>query len=98
MVPILPILLAIALPAYAIHRQGTASPLRQPFLFSIGSFVCCAWAIIAQLFCVKRRLLSGDIGGIEDTIGAVLVICIALLISTTIANLLLLGIVSEKNA
>lgn len=97
MIPVIPIVLSLALPAYAIHRQGKGKLPKHPFLFSIASFLFCGWGIIEELFCVRRRLFAGDIGGIEDTIGAVLVICIVLLVTTTIANLLLLGLTSEKN-
>ena len=97
MIPVVSIFLALALPAYAIHRQGKGNCPKRPFLFSIASFSCCGWAIIAELFCVRRRLFAGDIGGIEDTIGAVLVVCIALLLATAIANLLLLGLAYEKD-
>ena len=52
--------------------------------------------MIAELLMVRRRLFAGDIGGIEDTIGAVIVVCVGLLVCTTILNLLLLGITCEK--
>lgn len=96
MVPIVSIVLALALPVYAMHRLEVNKPPKHPYLFSITSFVCCGWAIIAELFCVRQRLFSGDIGGIEDTIGAVLVICIGLLIATALLNLLLLGLLDER--
>ena len=95
MVPIVSIILALSLPVYAMHRQEK-KPLKRPYLFSVGSFVCCGWGIIEELFCVRQRLFAGDIGGIEDTIGAVLVICIGLLTATALVNLLLLGLLSEK--
>lgn len=96
MVPIISILLALALPVYTMHRLEK-KPLKRPYLFSVASFVCCGWAIIAELFCIRHRLFAGDIGGIEDTIGAVLVICIGLLTATALLNLLLLGLYSEKS-
>ena len=52
--------------------------------------------MIAELLMVRRRLFAGDIGGIEDTIGAVIVVCVSLLVCTAILNLLLLGITCEK--
>ena len=52
--------------------------------------------MITELLTVRSRLFAGDIGGIEDTIGAVIVICVGLLVCTTILNLLLLGITCEK--
>ena len=96
MVPIGSIILALAFPVYAMHRQETDKPPKYPYLFSIASFVCCGWAIIAELLCVRQRLFAGDIGGIEDTIGAVLVICIGLLIATALLNLLLLGLLDKR--
>ena len=95
MVPIVSIVLAIGLPVFALWKHGKGS-IRRPYLYSIGSFTCCAGAMIAELLTVRSRLFAGDIGGIEDTIGAVIVICVGLLVCTTILNLLLLGITCEK--
>lgn len=95
MVPIVSILLALGLPVFALWKNGKGS-LRRPYLCSIGSFSFCVIAAIMELFTIKRRLLAGDIGGIEDTIGAVLILCIGLLIVTVILNLLLLWISFER--
>ena len=95
MVPIVSIVLAIGLPVFALWKHGKGS-IRRPYLFSVGSFTCCAGAMITELLTVRSRLFAGDIGGIEDTIGAVIVICVGLLVCTAILNLLLLGITCEK--
>ena len=95
MVPIVSILFALGLPVFALWKNGRGS-LRRPYLFSIGSFMFCAIAAIMELLTIKKRMTAGDIGGIEDTIDAVIVICIGLLIFTIILNFLLLGTSYEK--
>ena len=97
MIPIVSIIFAIGIPAFAIWKNGK-TPLKRPYLFSIGSFTFCATAAIMELFTIKERVTAGDIGGIEDTIGAVIAICIGLLVFTAILNLLLLGISYEKDS
>lgn len=42
-------------------------------------------------------MLAGDIGGIEDTIDAVIIISIVIVVITVIVNLIDLGISFEKN-
>lgn len=97
MIPIISIIFAVGLPAVALWQNGKKY-LQRPYLFSVGSFAFCAIAAIAELFTIKRRVFAGDIGGIEDTIGAVIAICIGLVVITLILNLLLLGISYEKNS
>ncbi len=89
MIPIISIFFALALPVFALRKLDRTPP-RRPWLYSVGSFCCCTAAAIAELLTVKRRLLAGDIGGIEDTIGAVLALCISLLIAVLVLNLMLL--------
>ena len=89
------IVLAVSLPIIAFIKNGKNS-LQRPWLFSVGSFAFCVIAAISELFAIKNRLLAGDIGGIGDTIDAVIVICIGLTVVTAILNLLLLGITYEK--
>lgn len=95
MVPMISIVLAVALPTIALIKNGKKS-LQRPYLFSVMSFSFCAIAAIAELFTIKNRLLAGDIGGIGDTINAVIIICIGLAAITVILNLLLLVISYEK--
>lgn len=97
MLPVISTLFAFALPLFAIIRNQRSSPLKRPYVFSVASFVFCAAGIIAEIFTIKRRLLAGDIGGIEDTIGAVLIICVILLVVTTLLNLFLLTFSYEKD-
>ncbi len=89
MIPVFSILLALGLPIIGMRKSIKAQRLRRTYLFSAGSFVFCAIAIIMELYTIKRRLLSGDIGGIEDTIDASLSLCVTLLVLTTGLNLML---------
>ncbi len=92
MIPVFSILLAFGLPILAMRECIKMHRLRRTYLFSIGSFVFCAVSIIMELYTIKRRLLSGDIGGIEDTIDAVLSMCVALLVITAVLNLMLIPV------
>jgi len=98
MVPIISILLALGLPIYALRRSGRANPLRHPYLFSAGSFFFCGIAMIEELVTVRRRVFTGDVGGLEDTIDAVVLLCCILLGLTLLVNLLLLGLTYEERA
>lgn len=96
MIPIISIFLALGLSAYALWRSGRANPLRHPYLFSAGSFFFCGIAMIEELITVRRRLSAGDVGGIEDTIDAVVLLCCLLLGLSLLVNLLLLGLTYEE--
>jgi len=96
MIPIVSIFLALGLPAYALRRSGKSNPLRHPYLFSAGSFFFCGIAMIEELLAVRRRVLAGDVGGVEDTIDAVVLLCCVLLGLTLLVNLLLLGLTYEE--
>lgn len=96
MIPVVSILLALGLPVFALYRQGKGKTVRRPYLYSCASFVACACGILTEILTIKRRLFAGDIGGIEDTIAAVIVICIMLIVVTSVVNLILMGISYEK--
>ena len=96
MLPVVSILLSLGFPVFALCRQGKGMPVRRPYLYSCVSFVSCSCGILAEILTIKRRLFAGDIGGIEDTISAVVVICVMFIFLTTVANLILLGISYEK--
>lgn len=97
MIPVFSILFSFALPIFAMAKYRRDRPLKRPYFFSVASFVFCSVGIIAEIFTIKRRLLTGDIGGIEDTIGAVLVVCVVFLVVTTLLNLFLLAFSYEKD-
>lgn len=85
MVPVFSIIVTLMLPAVVIWKSGK-KPLRKPYLFSVGSFAFCGIALLQEILTIKRRLWAGDLSGLEDTIGAVLVICVVLLIGTALLN------------
>ena len=87
---------AAAFPIAGLFLHGRR-PLRNPWLFSIGSFLCFALMCMDHLFTVRRRAFGGDFGGIEDTIGAVLLIVGAVGAAAVLLNALLLGIHYAKD-
>ncbi len=89
MIPVFSILLALGLPVLGMRTFIKTQRLRRAYLYSVGSFVFCAAAIIMELYTIKRRLLSGDVGGIADTIDSVLSLCVTLTVITVGLNLML---------
>lgn len=89
MLPFISIIFAVGLPILALLRNAKET-LQRPYLFSVSSLAFCTIAAIAELFAVRQRLTAGDIGGIEDTIGAAIALCIVLTILAVILNLILL--------
>ncbi len=96
MIPIVSIFIMIALPAFALYKNGRGAPVKRTYIYSCGSFAFCAWGIISQIITIKNRLYSGDIGGIEDTIAAVILISIIMVVIAVLLNLVLLGLSCEK--
>ena len=96
MIPIISIILAIGLPIFAVCRATKIGKLKRAYLYSVGSFVCCAGGIINQIFTIKKRLFAGDTGGIEDTIDAVLIVSIVTLVIVAILNLLLMSAMNAE--
>ena len=91
MIPVIPAIISLALVGFVLYRSGK-KPLKRPYLFCTGSFAACGWAMLQELTTVKQRILAGDVGGIEDTIQAVIVICAVLLVLVTVLNLAALGL------
>ncbi len=85
MIPIILPLLAVILPGIVIVRSRT-KPVRTPFKYSIGSFACGFGALLQELWVVYRRAIHNDFGGIEDTIGAVFMISVGIVIVTLSVN------------
>ena len=97
MIPVIPALISLALAGFVLYRSGR-KPLKRPYLFSAGSFVACGWAMLQELGTVKHRVLAGDVGGIEDTIQAVIIICVVLLIVVALLNLAALALSYSPSA
>ena len=95
MIPFFSALLCLALPGLGLWRLQADRPLKSPWLLTAGSMACCGAAMLQELFTIKRRVFGGDVGGIQDTIDAVLVICIVLLVVSVLLNLLFLWFAFE---
>ena len=95
MVPLISIIIMIFLPAFAISKEVRHRPVKRPYLYACGSFLFCIWGIISEIITIKERLFAADIGGIEDTIGAVILICVIMMVIAITINALLLGISYE---
>lgn len=90
MVPIFTSLMAVLLPVIVIYRSYKNRPVKRAYLYSVGSFTAALIAVCLEVVTIRRRVFSGDFGGIEDTIDAVLVICIGIIVVTVLLNLLAL--------
>lgn len=91
MVPVLLPAVAFALPAVVIMRNEKR-PVRRPWLFSLGSFAAALGALCQELWVFYLRADKGDVSGILDTAGAVLVIGIGISLVCLLLNLIALGL------
>lgn len=91
MVPIFTSLIAILLPIFVLYRYQNNRPVKQAYLYSVASFTSALIALCLEVITIRQRLFANDFGGIEDTIGAVLVICIGVSVVTVLLNLLALA-------
>lgn len=91
MLPVLLPLIAFALPVMVIVRNEKR-PVKRPWLFSLGSFAAALGALCQELWVFSRRAENGDVSGILDTAGAVLVIGIGISLICLVLNLIALGL------
>lgn len=96
MVPVLMPLLAFGLPALVIMRNEKR-PVRRPWLFSLGSFAAALAALCQELWVFCHRAGNGDVSGILDTAGAVLVIGIGISLVCLALNLIALALSYGKD-
>lgn len=89
-------LLAFGLPALVIMRNEKR-PVRRPWLFSLGSFAAALAALCQELWVFCRRAGNGDVSGILDTAGAVLVIGIGISLVCLALNLIALALSYGKD-
>jgi len=88
-------LTAILLPAYAIAKQNK-KPVKRPYAYSAFSFASAMTTLTFVLISIKQRAINGDYGGIEDTIGALVMISAVFTVFVVLMNLLMLGLYYEK--
>lgn len=91
MLPILFPIIAFALPVTVIVRSEK-HPVSRPWLFSLGSFAAALGALCQELWVFYLRADKGDVSGILDTAGAVLVIGIGISLVCLLLNLIALGL------
>lgn len=91
MLPVLLPLIAFALPVMVVVRNEKR-PVRRPWLFSLGSFAAALGALCQELWVFYLRADKGDVSGILDTAGAVLVIGIGISLICLVLNLIALGL------
>ena len=71
--------------------------MRRPWLFSLGSFAAALAALCQELWVFCRRAGNGDVSGILDTAGAVLVIGIGISLVCLALNLIALALSYGKD-
>jgi len=67
-------------------------PLRNAWLWPVLGFASAGMVCMDHFLTISRRCISGDFGGIEDTIAAVLLICAAALIASLVLGIVCLAL------
>lgn len=96
MVPVITPLIAFLLPCIVLYRYYKEKPVKRAYLYSVGSFTAALTAVCLEVHTIGRRVAAGDYGGIRDTIGAVLMICVAITVVTVLLNLLALAAANSE--
>ena len=91
MIPIFTPLVAVLLPVFVLYRCYREKPLKKAYLYSVVSFASALTAVCLEVRTIGLRAAAGDFGGIEDTMTAVLIICIGIAVVTVLLNLLALA-------
>ena len=91
MIPIFTPLIAVLLPAFVLYRCYKERPLKKAYLYSVGSFTAALTAVCLEVRTIGIRAAAGDFGGIEDTMTAVLIICVGIAVVTVLLNLMALA-------
>ncbi|MBQ3255921.1 MAG: hypothetical protein IJA67_00695 [Oscillospiraceae bacterium] len=91
MIPIFTPLIAVLLPAFVLYRCYKERPLKKAYLYSVGSFTAALTAVCLEVRTIGIRAAEGDFGGIEDTMTAVLIICVGIAVVTVLLNLMALA-------
>ena len=90
MIPVLTPLIAVLLPVFVLYRCYKERPVKKAYLYSVGSFTSALAAVCFEVRTIGIRAAAGDFGGIEDTMTAVLMICVGIAVVTVLLNLLAL--------
>lgn len=90
MFPIIAIIVALAPPILMLYLIDEVGKGKKLYLFPIISMAGCGAGILQQLIRVKMLSYAGDLGGIQDTIMASIIIAVFLLVITLLLNFLAL--------
>ncbi len=93
MIPVFTPLIAVLLPVFVMYRCYQERPVKKAYLYSVGSFASALAAVCLEVRTIGTRAAAGDFGGIEDTMTAVLIICIGIAAVTVLLNVLALAAV-----
>ena len=91
MIPVFTPLIAVLLPMVVLYRCYKERPVKKAYLYSVGSFTSALAAVCVEVRTIGLRAAAGDFGGIEDTMTAVLIICIGIAAVTVLLNWLALA-------
>lgn len=91
MIPVITPIIAILLHCIVLYRCVKEKPIKRAYLYSIGSFTAALAAVCIEVHTIGQRAAAGDFGGIEDTMGAVLLICVGIAVVTVVLNVLALA-------
>lgn len=91
MIPVITPLIAALLPLFVIYRTMKEKPVKRAYLYSVGSFTAALTAVCLEVRTIGARAAAGDFGGIEDTMGAVLIISVGITAVTVLLNALALA-------
>ena len=90
MFPIIAIIVALAPPILMLYLIDEVGKGKKLYIFPIISMAGCGAGILQQLIRVKMLSYAGDLGGIQDTIMASIIIAVFLLVITLVLNFLAL--------
>ena len=87
--------LIIGIGAWVVAAIAIAKPAFS-YKNTVMSYALCTFSLVAQLFEISRRVNLGDYAAIEDTIRAVIIASIVLVVVTIILNIVAF-VKSKKN-
>ena len=96
MIPVIMPLIAVLLPVFVIWQRYRERTVKGAYLYSVGSFAAALATVCVEVRSIGIRAAAGDFGGIEDTMTAVLIICVGIAVVTVLLNLLALAAVYKE--
>ena len=78
--------LVLGIGAWGVAAAAISKPAKS-HISTVLSFALCAISLVVELFEISRRVNLGDYAAIEDTIRAVIIASIVLVVVTIILNI-----------